>query len=105
MRRMGFYARVSSGRQEQELTIESQIASIEERVAVMGATLDPEHRYIDNGWSSDSLLRPGLEALRDAVALGNLDCVLIHDPDRLSRRFIDQQVVLEEIERKQVEVI
>ncbi len=71
----------------------------------MGAAVDPEHRYIDNGWTSDSLLRPGLEALRDAIALGNLDCVVLYDPDRLSRRFVDQQVVLEEIERRQVEVV
>jgi site-specific DNA recombinase len=71
----------------------------------MGVALDPEHRYIDNGWLSESLLRPGLEALRDAVALGNLDCVVMYDPDRLSRRFVDQQVVLEEIARRQVEVV
>jgi len=96
---------VSPGRQEQELTIESQIAAIEERVAAMGLTIAAEHRYIDNGWTSDSLLRPGLEALRDAAALGNLDCVVLHDSDRLSRRFVDQQVVIEELERKHVEVI
>ena len=105
MKRVGLYARVSPGRQEQELTIESQVAAIEARVAALGCTLDPEHRYIDNGWTSDSLLRPGLEALRDGVALGSLDCVVLYDPDRLSRRFVDQQVVLEEIERKHVEVI
>jgi site-specific DNA recombinase len=105
MMRVGLYARVSPGRQEQELTIESQIAAIEERVAAMGLTVEREHRYIDNGWTSDSLQRPGLEALRDAVALGNLDCVVLHDPDRLSRRFVDQQVVIEELERKHVEVI
>jgi site-specific DNA recombinase len=105
MKRVGMYARVSPGRQEQDMTIESQVAAIEARVDAMGCTLEPEHRYIDNGWTSDSLLRPGLEALRDAVALGSLDCVVLHDPDRLSRRFVDQQVVLEEIERKHVEVI
>jgi site-specific DNA recombinase len=105
MKRVGLYARVSPGRQEQELTIESQIAAIEERIAAMGLTVEREHRYIDNGWTSDSLLRPGLEALRDAVALGNLDCVVLHDPDRLSRRFVDQQVVIEELERKHVEVV
>jgi site-specific DNA recombinase len=105
MKKIGLYARVSPGRQEQELTIESQVAAIEAHVSAMRGVLDPEHRYIDNGWTSDSLLRPGLEALRDAVALGSLDCVVLYDPDRLSRRFVDQQVVLEEIERKHVEVI
>ena len=104
MKRVGLYARVSPGRGEQELTIESQLAAIDAHVAAMGLTVDPAHRYIDNGWLSESLLRPGLEALRDAVASGSLDCVVIYDPDRLSRRFVDQQVVLEEIERKHVEV-
>ena len=104
MKRVGLYARVSPGRGEQELTIESQVAAIEAYVAAMGLTVDPEHHYIDNGWRSETLLRPRLEALRDAVALGSLDCVVIYDPDRLSRRFVDEQVVLEEIERKHVEV-
>jgi site-specific DNA recombinase len=101
MKRVGLYARVSPGRGEQELTIESQLAAIDAHVAGMGLTVDPAHRYIDNGWLSESLLRPGLEALRDAVASGSLDCVVIHDPDRLSRRFVDQQVVLEEIPGRQ----
>ena len=105
MKKVGMYARVSPGRQEEEQTIESQIDAIEKRVAAMGEVLDPEHRYIDDGWTSASLLRPGLEGLRDAVARGDLDCVVIHDPDRLSRRYLDQQIVLEEIERKQVEVV
>jgi len=105
MKKVGLYARVSPGRQEEEQTIESQIAAIEERVAAMGAELAPGHRYIDDGWTSASLRRPGLEGLRDAVARGDLDCVVMHDPDRLSRRFVDQQVVLEEIERRKVEVI
>ena len=105
MKRVGMYARVSPGHQEKEQTIESQIAEIEGRVAAMGARLDPEHRYIDDGWLSDVLQRPALEAMRDAVALGSLDCIVMLDPDRLSRNFVNQQVVLEEIERKKVEVV
>ena len=35
MKKVGMYARVSPGRQEQELTIESQVAAIEERVAAV----------------------------------------------------------------------
>src|SRR5215468_8702259 len=105
MKKVGMYARVSPGRQEEEQTIASQVEAIEKRVAAMGAEVDSEHRYIDDGWTSATLRRPALEKLRDAVALGDLDCVVIHDPDRLSRRFVDQQVVLDEIERKRVEVV
>ncbi|APR86931.1 DNA invertase [Minicystis rosea] len=99
------YARVSSGRQEKDHTIASQVAAIEQHAAAAGDVVDAEHRYIDNGWPGDTLLRPGLDALRDAVALGAVDKVIVYDPDRLARRFVDQQVVLEEIARKQVEVI
>src|SRR5215468_3939231 len=104
-KKVGMYARVSPGRQEEEETIESQIAAIEERVAAMGAKIDPEHRYIDDGWISATLRRPALDKLRDAVVMGNVDCVVIHDPDRLSRHFVNQQVVIDELERKHVEVI
>ncbi|WP_437660371.1 recombinase family protein [Sorangium sp. So ce1182] len=102
---MGMYARVSTGRQEQERTIESQVAAIDQHVAAMGATIDPKHRYLDDGWSGETLRRPGLDALRDAVAQEHLDAVVMYDADRLARRFVDQQVVLDELARKGVELI
>jgi site-specific DNA recombinase len=105
MKTMGMYARVSSGRQEEERTIESQVAAIECRVAEMDAVLDPEHRYLDDGWSGETLRRPALDQLRDAVAQNRLDCVILYDADRLARRFVDQQVVLEEFAGKGVEVV
>jgi site-specific DNA recombinase len=105
MKRVGIYARVSSGRQEKEHTIASQLAALEEQVTAAGDAIDPAHRYIDDGWSGETLLRPGLDALRDAVLMGGVDCVVIYDPDRLARRFVDQQVVLEEIARRQVDVV
>ena len=37
-----------------------------------------------------SLLRPGLERLRDLVAEGQIQAVLIHGPDRLSRKYAYQ---------------
>ncbi len=105
MKTMGMYARVSTGRQEEERTIESQIAAVEHRVAEMGAVLEPEHRYVDDGWSGETLQRPALDRLRDAAAQDRLDGVILYDADRLARRFVDQQVVLEELARKGVEVI
>src|SRR5690348_9025262 len=39
----------------------------------------------DEGFSGASLLRPGLERLRDLAAEGHIQAVLIHSPDRLSR--------------------
>jgi site-specific DNA recombinase len=37
--------------------------------------------------------------------MGAVDGVVIYDPDRLARRFVDQTIVLEEIARKQVDVV
>src|SRR5262249_31095742 len=43
--------------------------------------------------------RPALDRLRDAVAQGELEAVLILAPDRLARQFAYQYLVLEELER------
>jgi len=104
MQRAAFYARVSSARQEQEQTIGSQIAALESAAQVAGLTVPQEHRYIDDGFSGSRLDRPGLDALRDAAADGSLDVAFIHCPDRLARNFVHQQVVLEELEKRGVEV-
>jgi DNA invertase Pin-like site-specific DNA recombinase len=41
---------------------------------------------MDEGYSGATLLRPGLEALRDLAAAGQVEAVLIYSPDRLGRK-------------------
>ena len=41
----------------------------------------------DDGYSGASLIRPGLEALRDLAAQGQIEAALVHAPDRLSRKY------------------
>jgi site-specific DNA recombinase len=103
MRVTAVYARVSSGRQEQERTIESQLEEIRRYLALRGEEVAPEHIYVDDGWSGEELQRPRLDALRDVAGLRLIDRVVIYDPDRLARRFVDQQVVVEELERSAVQ--
>jgi site-specific DNA recombinase len=43
--------------------------------------------FEDEGHSGATLVRPGLEALRDLAAQGCLDVVLVYSPDRLARKF------------------
>lgn len=43
------------------------------------------------------LKRPGLERLRDRVAVRDLDGILITAPDRLARNYVHQVLLLEEI--------
>jgi site-specific DNA recombinase len=104
MKRAAFYARVSTARQEQEQTIASQVAALETAAGALGLHVPADRRYVDDGVSGSRLDRPGLDELRDAAADGLIDVVLIHCPDRLARNFVYQQVVLEELSKRGVDV-
>jgi site-specific DNA recombinase len=54
--------------------------------------------------SGATLVRPGLEALRDLAAQGCLDVVLVNFPDRLAHKFAYQALLLEEFARGGVRV-
>jgi site-specific DNA recombinase len=103
--RVGLYARVSSQRQTDEATIGSQVAALENRIRADGHHLEPELRFLDDGVSGGTLVRPALERLRDLVYLGGVDCLYVHSPDRLARKFVYQAVLLEEFAKHQVTVI
>ena len=98
--RAAFYARVSTARQEQEQTVASQIEALERAATAMGLTVASERRYIDEGVSGGRLDRLGLDALRDAVADGLIDVVLVYSPDRLARNYVHQHVLVEELTRR-----
>jgi site-specific DNA recombinase len=104
MLRVAFYARVSGGSQKEEQTIESQLAALKEFAATEGFQLDAEHFYIDNGYSGFYFDRPDLDRLRDAARDGLIDVVLVHDPDRLARRYAYQVLLIEELQRWGVQV-
>ncbi|MDP9310058.1 MAG: recombinase family protein [Chloroflexota bacterium] len=99
MKTIAMYARVSTPQQEQQGTIQSQIAALNAYAAAHGWRIAPEHAYVDEGYSGARLDRPGLEHLRDAAWRGELDAVLILAPDRLARHYAYQYVVVEELER------
>ena len=67
------YARVSSDQQTADKAIASQLAALEARLAQEGLRVVPEHRFLDEGYSGATLVRPALERLRDAAAAGALD--------------------------------
>jgi site-specific DNA recombinase len=99
------YARVSSEQQTNEKTIASQIAALEARVAQDDLALAPDNRFVDEGYSGATLVRPALERLRDAVAAGGLDRLYVHSPDRLARRYAYQVLLMDEFRRAGVEVV
>jgi site-specific DNA recombinase len=99
------YARVSSDRQKENHTIASQTATLIEYAGIHGYTVPPEWIFQDEGYSGASLVRPGLELLRDLAAEGQIAAVLIYSPDRLSRKYAYQVLLVEELSRCGVEVI
>jgi len=99
------YTRVSSDRQKENHTIASQTAALIEYAQTQGYTVPPEWIFQDEGYSGATLVRPGLEALRDLSAEGQIAAVLVYSPDRLSRKYAYQVLLTEELSRCGVEVI
>jgi hypothetical protein len=65
--------------------------------ADQGYAVPTERIFEDEGYSGASLIRPGLERVRDLAAEGELDAVLVYAPDRLSRRYAYQILLIEEL--------
>ena len=105
MKTAALYARVSSDRQKENHTIASQVAALVQYAESHEYVIPADWRFQDEGCSGATLLRPGLEALRDLAAGGQLEAVLIHSPDRLSRKYAYQVLLVEELSRCGVEVI
>jgi site-specific DNA recombinase len=97
------YARVSSDRQKENHPIASQLAALMEYAEPHGYKVPVEWRFQDEGYSGATLLRPGLEALRDLAAAGHIEAVLIYSPDRLRRKYAYQVLLAEELSRCGVE--
>ena len=105
MKAAAIYARVSSEQQKEENTIASQTAALIEFAREQGYSVPDEWVIEDEGFSGASLQRPGLERLRDLAAEGHIQAVLIHSPDRLSRKYAYQVLLTEEFARQGVETV
>src|ERR1035437_5232891 len=97
------YARVSSERQRQDETIQSQTVGLRELAAARGLLGCEDLVFEDEGFSGATLQRPALERLRDRAAEAAFEVLLCHAPDRLARRYAYQVLLLEEFARVGVE--
>ena len=102
---VALYARVSSESQARDNTIASQVTALRERIAADGFQLEPDHNYVDEGYSGAILFRPALERLRDAIAGGQVERIYVHAPDRLARRYAHQVLLIDEFSRAGTEVV
>src|SRR5438445_12282284 len=91
------YARVCSDRQKENHTIASQTAALIEYAQTHEYNVPPEWIFQDEGYSGAILLRPGLEALRDLAAEGQIAAALVYSPDRLSRKCAYQVLLVEDL--------
>ena len=105
MKTAAIYARVSSDRQKEEQTISSQTSALRAYAAEHGYLVPDGWVYEDEGWSGATLVRPGLERVRDLAAQGQVDSLLVYSPDRLSRKYAYQVLLLEEFARAGVDVV
>ena len=105
MKSAAIYTRVSSEQQKEEQTIESQVVALQEYAQANGYVVCEQWVFRDEGYSGATLVRPGLEAVRDLAAEGQIEAVLVYGPDRLSRRYAYQVLLLEEFARNGVEVV
>ena len=103
--RAALYARVSSEQQAQAGTIDSQLEALRRRVAEEGLRIEAELEFVDEGYSGATLVRPGLERLRDMAAAGCVDRLYVHSPDRLARKYAYQVLLVDELSRCAVEVV
>src|SRR6266446_2180079 len=105
MRMTAIYARVSSEQQREENTIASQTASLIEFAQAHDLEVPKEWVFEDEGYSGATLERPGLERVRDLAAEGQIQVVLAYAPDRLSRKYAYQILLIEELARNGVETL
>src|SRR5438309_10276252 len=105
MRMTALYARVSSEQQREENTIASQTASLIDFAKAHDLEVLKEWVFEDAGYSGATLERPGLERVRDLAAEGQIQVVLAYSPDRLSRKYAYQILLIEELARHGVETL
>jgi site-specific DNA recombinase len=105
MRMAAIYARVSSEQQREANTIASQTASLIEFAKNHDLEVPEEWVFQDEGYSGATLERPALERVRDLAAEGQIQVVLAYAPDRLSRKYAYQILLIEELARNGVETL
>jgi site-specific DNA recombinase len=105
MKTAAIYARVSSDKQKEENTIASQTAALIAFAREQQFEVPQEWVFEDDGYSGASLIRPGLERVRDLAAEALIQAILVYAPDRLSRRYAHQILLIEEFARAGVETL
>ncbi|WP_166238500.1 recombinase family protein [Paenibacillus turpanensis] len=93
---IAIYARVSTEEQAKSgYSLKDQVRQCRDKAGNGTNVIE----YVDDGYSGEFLERPALSKLRKDIREGLVDKVVIYDPDRLSRKLMNQLLVSEEIEK------
>lgn len=103
MKKVVLYARESPSLAENELTVDSQIQALKERIESDGNILID--LYVDNGYAGDLLARPDLDRFRDDVSLRKFEVAYFFDRGRLARKYSLQELVLDELSDVGIEIV
>jgi DNA invertase Pin-like site-specific DNA recombinase len=103
-----YYGRNSSDEQHKKATIDSQVNAVNHWSRSNGGNPDPDHWYIDEGWSGFTMHRPALARLRRDIKKPGRDWheLVIYDTSRLSRDPIHRLGILEpELKKAGIKII
>ena len=81
------------------------MAALRARVTADGYVLLPECEVIGEGYRGATLVRPGLERLRDLSANGGTARLYVHSPDRLARKYAYQVLLSDGFQRMGIAVV
>jgi site-specific DNA recombinase len=99
------YVRVSTDAQADEQTYQTQIDEVKLRAKSDGNALSTELIYLDDGWSGAILERPSLDRLRQDARERKFEVLYVYDKGRLSRVFIHQEIIIDELRSFGIEFI
>ena len=91
------YVRVSTEEQLKGYSVEGQMNDCMELAGTKNVL-----KYVDDGYTGEILNRPELTKLLDDVEKGVIEKVICYDPDRLSRKLLNQLLITEKLEKHQV---
>lgn len=99
------YARVSSLKQKEGETVQSQISALLIMAEKQNLIVPEGWIFKDEGFSGSILQRPALDELRALIDEGQVNAILVYSLDRLSRKYAHQLLLEMEFEKCATELL